>query len=46
MKSDVQKAIKKVRVELKVITEEAKKMQLRRELKELKKALQKEKITA
>jgi len=46
MKSDAQKAIKRVRSELKVITEEAKKIQLRMELKELKKALQKEKITS
>lgn len=45
MKSDAQKAIKRVRAELKVSTEEAKKIQLRMKLQELKKALQKEKIT-
>jgi len=46
MKSDVQKAIKRVRAELKVTTKEAKKIQLRMKLQELKKALQKEKIAS
>lgn len=46
MKSDVEKAIKKVRAELKVITEETRKMQLRMELKELKKILRKEKVAS